>query len=239
MIKRVISQGVLSSTPLRCPDNSMKNILLFILFLIIGAAITIGYFKFSEIKKEAENRQVFSPYSGKDYFTLDKAPTESLKGEIISFNGDVGWQSRTATESSQIKGSISVGQGEKIVTKEGGNAEVKFDNICDIKLSENTSLELIQTLPLNFVFLQEAGTVQYARLGSVPIAVRSLGLVMQIEDFQSSVSVNIKNSTVTVTVASGSADLAYNDINYNTNKLTLAEGQKMIFNNQTKSRIIQ
>ena len=55
----------------------------------------------------------------------------------------------------------------------------------------------------------------------------------------SAVSVNIKNSIVTVSIASGSADLAYNDVNYITNKLTLEKGQKMIFNNETKRRIVQ
>lgn len=217
---------------------NMKNVLLFPAFLIIGAAVTIGYFKYSQIKKEAENRQVISPFSGKDYFSLDKAPSESLKGQIVSISGNVGWQSRIATESSQIKELIFVGQGEKIETKKGGNAKVKFDNICDINLLENSSLELIQTLPLNFIFVQDAGTAIYTRSGLVPLAVRSLGLVMQINSV-SEVSVNIKNSTVTVSVASGSADLAYNDINYVTKKLTVGKGQKIIFNNETKRRTIQ
>lgn len=208
----------------------MKTTLLFIFSLVIG--ITLIYIVKMGIRQA---NYATNPDPKPVSFSLEKAPSESIKGNITSLSGNVGWQSRIATEPAQIISFPELQQGEAVETKDNGKMTLQFGNILASNLSPNTFLNFIQTLPTQFVIDQSKGKTEYVKLGETPLTVRSFGLLINIESGNVVVSINDKLGVMTSTVKKGSITAAYNDPKQETaNVLTVNEGSQYIFNNDTK-----
>src|SRR5437763_1209366 len=59
-------------------------------------------------------------------FSLENAPTKSLRGTIQTLTGEVEWQSRTATTPAALTTIATIQQAERLVTKDTGNVVVAF-----------------------------------------------------------------------------------------------------------------
>ena len=70
-------------------------------------------------------------------FSLQDAPSESLKGKLTITSDGVLRQDRVATESAKISDDITIGQGEKVETDEEGNALIEFTDTLDLTVFEN------------------------------------------------------------------------------------------------------
>ena len=117
----------------------MKSIFYFLCFFFIGVlgVITYGILQKNPGKPVTSIIQTVT----KPNFDIAVAPSESIRGNIKQMTGDVFWQSRTATESSQIpfdwfdsahhKSAQGHGlqQGEEIQTKENGNLTIEFPSV--------------------------------------------------------------------------------------------------------------
>lgn len=208
----------------------MLKIFLFIFSILIGGALVItGY-----LWDAPRDSQILKPFFPKTLFSIEKAPSQSLVGKVTFISGNVAWQSRAANFATLITSPVTLQQGEKINAQNNGKATVNFPQAVTITLSANTQLNFIQTLPANFVVDQAQGLSAYEKNGTVPISVRALDLLLNIETGTCSVSVDKDTANIVITVNSGSAVVAFNDTNNVTNILTIHGGNEYIFNNNTK-----
>jgi len=171
-------------------------------------------------------------------FSLEKAPSESLVGSISGMTGDVEYESRTATEAAKINSPVQVQQGESISTGADGKLILTFDKAAEVDFFPNTSVGVVQTLPADMVFSQTAGVAEYKKLADIPGTIRSLHLLIE-NDGDVSVSINPLRPIVTVSVASGSATFAYNNINDVSRVLTVESGKKLTFNDGTRRVVVK
>ena len=85
----------------------MKKPVIFVLYFCLGIFLI---FAFRIIIQIINSQQLQSPLATLS-FSLETAPSESLRGTIVSLSGDVGWQSRISTQAAQITKSMQIQQG--------------------------------------------------------------------------------------------------------------------------------
>ncbi len=213
----------------------MRSILLLVVSIIIGGIITVGYFRFA-----VDKNPVLSPISQNKAaeFSVADPPKESVTGNITAMTGDVLWESRVATAPATIDRPVPVKQGENLVTKDNGNATVVFSGIGSVKLSPKTETDFIQTLPADFVVDQKKGMAGYTKNGTVPFSIRSLHLLTAISG-EISLAIDEDQPIVTITVKKGMATVAYNDAQMVSQRQTVDEGQKLIFDDDSRTLLIK
>lgn len=210
----------------------MNKILFFLFALIIGFIAVGAYFRFANVAPN-DIVQIKIPFVGSQ-FSLENAPSESLKGKIISMTGKVNWESRIATEEAELSKDTTLQQGEQIDTKEDGNITVQFGDKASVIISPKTQIDIIQTLKEDVVFSQASGSAVYKKTGDYPVSVRVKHILVE-NGGQVSVSMDEVNpSLITISADSGSSTLAFNDQDYMSNKVILTERQKYLFNDDTR-----
>ena len=210
----------------------MKLFQYLLLFLGIFAIAGTGFYFYKT--KNSDKTIFISPLVEGDtpnasVFSIETAPSESLRGKIISMTGEISWQSRIATEAAKISVPQTIQQGEKLITGEKSNLSLDFPNACSVEFSPQTEIEIIQTLPKNIVFSQTSGTGEYVKTGSYPVSVRVLSLLAE-NDGDMIVSVDPENPLIILTQKSGQTIVAYNDLNYVSHETTIASGRTLTFN---------
>jgi len=171
-------------------------------------------------------------------FSLENAPSESLRGQITEMKGSVDWQGRTATGAAKIFTPITVQQGENLITEGGGSLTLVFPSACTINFSEKTELDIIQTLPADIVFSQVSGVAEYLNTGSYPVDIRTSTLLTELNG-DATISRNPQKPVVTVFVKSGSAVVAYNDLKYISHEVTINAGKTFTFNYGTRKGVVK
>jgi hypothetical protein len=171
-------------------------------------------------------------------FSLENAPSESLKGEITTMSGEIDWQSRTATQASKIESPIPIGQGESLITGANSRLTLEFENTCTVNLNENTETDIIQTLPANIVFSQTGGSGEYIKTGNYPVSVRLKNLLVN-PDGDMTVTYDLKKPLISVILKSGTAVLAFNDLKYNSHEVQLNHGETYVFNYGTRKGVLK
>ncbi len=192
--------------------------------------IILGYFWIAP-----QNSQVLKPFFPKTLFSIKNPPDESLKGEVASLSGSVSWQGRTSDFATLINSPRQIEQGEEINTNNNGSAFVVFPKIGSFSLSSNTQISIIQTLPADFVANEIQGTASFQKNGNIPLSVVALDLLINVESGETNITVDKEGSRVDITVSSGSAALAFNDTNFNTNIVRIKKGYEYIFDDNTKT----
>lgn len=208
----------------------MKNVLLFFLAIVVGAAVMFGV----QTLMAKNKLKLDARYEKSSSFSPDKAPSESLIGKLLALSGEVEWQSRTATEAAKISSNREIKQGEILKTTTG-SATVQFENNAKIIISPNSELDIIQTLPSNLVFMQNKGTVKYNRIGEVPISIRVMHLLIDQGVGDILVGINPENEIISIDVKDGKVTAAFNDLDYNSKVLEVTNGKKLIFNDRTRN----
>lgn len=215
----------------------------YLIVLVLFIAIGIGLFVLIKQKKTTipsttlSNETTVAPTNFSD-FSLEKAPSQSLKGILSNMNGEIKWQARTATEAAIINSPIEIQQGENLFTGDNSNLTLTFLGTCIIDIFEKTEVDIIQTLPKNLVFSQVDGTATYSNLGENPITVRTSYLLTQLEGDVKIVR-NSEKSTVIITVITGNVTFAYNDKNLKSHVIKAKEGQIFTFNYGTQKGVLK
>jgi len=216
-----------------------KYFLPFFLFFTIGVVASVLYFGEFDFTKKSENvTSIFTTPSVTPIptFSLERAPSESLRGEIVSLSGDIQWQSRIATEAAKIDKPISLQQGEDVSTGTDGKLVFDFNNAVNVSMAKNTDVGIVQTLPENIVFSQTTGNVVYQKTGTFPVSIRCKNLLVNVDEGQVNVVVNdINPNLITVLVNKGSTTVAYNSRTFVAVKKVIKEGKRFVFNNYTKT----
>ncbi|MDO8583236.1 MAG: hypothetical protein Q7R51_01790, partial [bacterium] len=126
-------------------------------------------------------------------------------------------------------------QGEAIETKDDGKITVRFPDAYTIDIFPKSKLDFIQTLPSNFVISQEQGISEYTKTGATPLSIRSFHLLIQLNSGYIAITTDKDEKTVSVNVSSGSATLAYNDLQYISNVITIKAGKTFTFDDNTRT----
>jgi len=200
------------------------------LAFFIGIITAFGYSYWKTNKIPTINK----PKNKKLAFSIDAAPKNSIKGKIESLSGKVKWESRTATAPSEIIKSVIIQQGETLETGEDGNATIIFPEILTINLSSQSKLSITQTLPTNFVFDQSNGSITYEKNGQTPISIRSLHLLTAMNSGKIILTIDKETAEITISVKKGSATAAFNDLENLSNVVNIKEGEKFVFNDDTR-----
>lgn len=205
---------------------------LFSLFLVFGAFLVFAY---KNITQTVSVQQLKTPPTPASPFSLNTAPSDSLRGTITFITNEVDWQSRVATVAAQITAPQEIQQGEALSTKDKGQVTVTFENILQLFLSPNTQVDFLQILPVNIVLGQDSGTAQYSKLGNSPVSIRSLTFLTTIKSGEISVSVSNVRPLITVDTSKGAVTIGYNDTNFVTQTLDVPSGNMIFFNTETKN----
>jgi hypothetical protein len=208
-----------------------KYLYIFLFSFIVGVGIAFG---FSFWKKEkAVIVPKISPQEEK--FSIDSPPKQSLKGIITSQSGQILWQSRVATEPAEINDLKQIQQAELLVTGKESNISINFKDAVAITLSSESEIEFLQTLPVNFVFRQNKGEINYVKKGSIPFSVRSMHLLMTFTDGEYLLNIDSENHTLELVVKKGLVKAAYNNIQYETQNIKIIEGEKFVFDDDSRT----
>lgn len=209
-----------------------KNILLLIVAVTFGALIVIlGFLWISP-----RNTQILKIILPQSLFSLEKAPVDTLSGEVASISGKIAWQSRIAPVAILINSPTKLQQGEEVDSYNDGNAFIDFPKVGTIVISPNTQINFIQTLPQNFVVWQKQGSANYEKNGENPVSVIALDLLVNIGSGTSCLVVLDKDTAnVIVTVKSGSITAAFNDSDNNTNVVSVKAGHEYFFDDGSKT----
>lgn len=228
----------------------MKQIILFIIPLLITAAAVVGYFKLTQKISTISLPNIpsvsFSDLVKFSRFSLEKAPSQTLVGSVTSMTGDIEYTSRLATEAAKIVSPIPIQQGESLSTGVDGSLVLTFEKAVEVDMSSDTSVGIVQTLPADIVFSQNRGTAQYKRslasdakkLKDLPVTIRSFHLLIE-NNGDITVSVDKERPIVTVFVSSGSATFAYNNINNISKVVTVESGKSLTFNDGTRRVVLR
>lgn len=219
----------------------MKYFKYLLLFLVILAVVGGGVYLYKI--KNKESAVIISPLAKDDApktsaFSIENAPTESLRGKIATMSGEINWQGRIATEASKISSPMTIQQGEKLITKDVSTLSLVFADACSVEFSPDTEIEVVQTLPQNIVFSQANGTAEYIKTGSFPISVRAISLLVE-SDGDMTVSIDPEKPIITLDLKSGKATAAYNDLKYVSHEVTLIAGQTFTFNDGTRKGVLR
>lgn len=213
----------------------MKSLLIFLLFLVFGCVLVVGY----EYWKYEQNFFINpnSPITTK--FSLSNAPTESLKGNIATMSGTVTWLSRTAKNPVNLISLRSVQQGEELGTGKNGKVSILINNAAAVIMSPNSDVNFIQMLPINLVMSQDKGTVIYQNTGQNAMTVNTLDLITAVNRAWTVISVDPTTKTVTITVQRGSVTEGYEDSQNNSNVVTVNAGQQFVFDDTTQEGTVE
>jgi hypothetical protein len=208
----------------------MKYIITFLLYFALGIFIFASY---KEISKIINSQKLTSPLP-EITFSLNSAPSESLKANITYRSGRVKWQSRTATQASEIKDKIQIQQGEDVITTDNAKATAEIPDILKIDIEEKSQINFIQTLPENILIEQKEGTVNYEKLDNNQITVRIDKLIIKLINGSIKVVADDESPFVAVDV-DGNVTAAFNSINLTTKTIDVPKNKRLIYNKESKT----
>lgn len=211
----------------------MKHTYLFVIAICIGALVFILYDKIL-VQKTIQTPESKPQQVTQSPFLLDTAPSQSLRGSILSSKGNIEWQSRTATEASVLTNPVSLQQGEEVSTQEKASMTIQFPGVSTTQLNPQTHILFAQTLPDSFVVVQDKGEAVYTKLGANPVSIRSLHLLTKLNEGQVTISLDKTALIVTLLVTKGSVTIAYNDRDNLSNVVTVKQGDKVMFDDEKR-----
>lgn len=211
---------------------------LILLFLFLGSiSMGIGVFLWQH-NTESAQELLITPIQKNPIataFSLEQAPMNALKGTVMGRAGDVYWESRVATEPALLQGNIHIQQGERIIASESGSVTITFPPAGSIEMYPLSVVDIIQTLPVNVVFMQRKGSIHYTVFGSSPISVRSYYLLVTSESGKFNVTVPENDMHVVVEVLDGQVRAAFNSLDFITQTITVYSGQTLYYSDITRT----
>lgn len=213
------------------------RIFLFIVFLLVGILAIIGYTLFRKSPGKPINNIIQTVT--KPSFSIENAPSEAIKGTVTRMSGQVFWEARTATEAAEVNNLVNLQQGEQIQTGETGSMDIVFPNAIQIKAEPKTQIDFVQTLPVNFVASIASGSAEFKKVSTIPVTIRALHLLVKVNSTQEagdlSIGIDEEKGLVNLNIISGSITVAFNDLNLVSKEVNFTSGQRVTFNDLTRS----
>ncbi len=217
----------------------MKQVFIFVFFFVLGISAALAY------HLSGSSPVLHSPISfitnKKEYpaFSIVEAPSQALKANISNVTGDIQFESRVATKPAALGDQKTITQGERIIANENASAVLTFTDILSVRVSKNTELSVIQTLPSSLVFAQPSGTAEYVSTGKSPVSVRTHNVAVLMKDGSLVIDVDQETGYITFTLSKGKATLAYNDSDNESTVVTIDEKQSYIFDDASRTGRIE
>lgn len=216
----------------------MKAALYFLLFVTGGFAAFWSYVYVHQVRPATDHTTTSpvpetTPTPTPTAFSVENAPSYSLRGTITEMNDGIWWVSRTATEASQLTSRIMVQQGDTLIASDSGDITVSFGDVVVLTMEEDSMVDIVQTLPVDVVFGQRRGAAEYTSNTS-PVSVRSLRLLVTQTDGAMRVQVDEDTHTITVEVERGNARAAYNDADFVSQIVRIEEGEQFVFDSDSR-----
>jgi hypothetical protein len=213
----------------------MKNLSLLIVGLLVGVLAVSGFTIFKIQKSEPE--KVAAKIQPAYEFSIEAAPTESIKGTIMKRQGEILWESRIATEPAALTENVLIKQGERLVTGDNGTVTVDFPKVGLISLNEDADLSFIQALPVDFVVQQKKGLVKYEIQGDVPLSIRIRSGLVTKASGTIEITVTEDDSLIYISPVEGTATIGFNDLDFVSQVFTLREGETYEYNSDERTAI--
>lgn len=220
----------------------INKLLLFMFTFLITVFVIVGYFKLTQqistINIPSLPSVSFSDLVKFTRFSLEKAPSQSLVGKIISMVGEVQYESRLATESARIYSPQEVQQGESLLTGIDGSLILNYKDVAEINLENDSGVKIIQTLPADLVFAQTIGSIEYKKIGQTPLSIR-VGHMLVENNGDVKISFTSDSPITTIALINGTATVAYNDL-YNISRVVdVSAGQVLRFNEGNRQAVLE
>ncbi len=168
-------------------------------------------------------------------FSLEQAPRDSVRGQIMKLEGLVLWQSRMATEPAQLREGTRIQQGEKIVTTENSSLKVHFASQSAILLNPESEVEIIQTLPIEHVFKHNQGEALYQSFSGSSISVRSLNMILNLQATASAMLTTYPEiEEVVIDIKTGQGTVAYNSPEFESKLWSLKRGDIFVYDSSKR-----
>lgn len=213
----------------------MKNLTLLIVFLFLGIVVGGGVFIWNHKAEDLKRIEKIT----EPPFTIEHPPNNSERGMIRSMKGLVKWESRVATEASQITMPVPIMQAEKLETGDDSEVAIHFESGLDISLSQNAQIEFTQTHLYNFVFNQLKGSIEYQKSSSIPLGVRTRRLLTTVDKGDVIIVLDDATGNVEVIIKKGSAKVAFNNSENISTVMNIKEGETLKFDHEAHEGTIK
>lgn len=200
----------------------MQTIGIYIVSFVVGIFVGNAVLKKPNVLPKVTNIQQQTSSSS---FSIEPPPSESLKGTISSRSGTLLWESRIATEPSELTANVPIQQGEEYITGKKSSATFQFATIGSITLSENTDISFIQTMPIDFVVKQNNGNVNYTINETAPLSIRIRNALITKTSGIIQITIKSDDPIITISTIKGTAQIGFNDLENVSQVFTLREGQ--------------
>lgn len=217
----------------------MKNVGLYVVSFLIGAGLMFGYTQTNTTQNTSvkSTTKIPTQVPSSTGFSVSTPPSQSLKGTITSRSGILFWESRTASEPSELTETVPILQGERLITEDKSSAEVHFDTFGTLELSENADVSFIQTFPADFVVEQKKGTVTYTMDGTTPLSIRLRSALLTKTTGIVTVTITDGDPLILITTTQGTAQIGFNDLDYVSQVFSLREGQVYEYNSDDRTAV--
>ncbi len=213
----------------------MKDLRILIIGFLVGVAAVSGFTVFKT--QEQSPAKVVEETSPTSTFSIEPAPSASIKGTITDRQGELLWESRVATEPAKLLDNVLIQQGERLVTGVDGSVAIDFPRVGSISLGEDSDLSFIQTLPVNFVVKQTKGIVKYEIEGDVPLSIRIRSAILIKDNGIVEVTVTEGDSLISIALLEGTATIGFNDLEYVSRVFNLREGETYEYDSDQRTAI--
>jgi hypothetical protein len=203
-----------------------KNLLgiVFLVFVFISGFLLALWYRAVQVKKY---RQL--PFQAQESDFQLEPPVGSLVGKVSTYSGKVVKEKRDEDEFKNINEDEEVVKGEKIATDDISAIDIQFGDFVQIKLSENTEIQLISTRKENFLIgLKKGGLELEVVEAGGEISFRALNVLVVFEKGKG--EININNNLILVDVDEGKTKVAIVDLANETEVYEIKEGQSARIN---------
>lgn len=214
----------------------MKLVLPGISVFLLGGAAAMGIRIFQS--RARPQFEMVWPQSKDNFeltqFSLEEAPNQSIKGQITDMAGEIWKQDRVATEPAKLNQPGMVQQGEILIASDEGKLTVEFNPAVTMTLYPQTTTEIVQTLPVNLVFNQTKGVGQYLAAGTNPVTIRSLNLIVNLDEGLLVVDTDGETGTIKLGLKTGTAKVGYNSPEFDSRVWELSPGDVFEYDSSTR-----
>lgn len=209
----------------------MRSSIIFIVATFFGALILLNYFIWKPQKEISLNSEpTATPIYNLDPKALvETPPALSQTGMITKLTGDVMFEPRGKIEYEPITEPRTVQQGEKLATGENSSVEISFGEDSTVSIAENAEVYIIQTLQNQFVLDHKKGVIMYTNISNAPFTVRSGAMIIELVSGEMKVNYDEEDATITVSVQKGTVEIAYNNADFVSQRVTLVQGDIFLF----------
>jgi hypothetical protein len=213
----------------------VKKAWFIVLAFLLGFSSVFGYLYLrKQVTKPAYVSSVVPSHAPEPTFALEP-PSQAVNGTLSVATGHALKFSRGDTEYKEASTGAQVLIGESVATNTESSASVVVPNIVVTDLSENAEVVYANMFLKNFVLQQKNGDVRYAV--TMPISVRVLHTLVQLNPGEYTISVS--DSDVSVTVKTGSAKLGLVELDNTTRVWEVGEGERAdIFDTTRRVRLV-